>query len=105
MAVKPAAVEHAAARPADGEPEPSTDPEELAADIERTRDDLAETLDAIAEKVSPKRVAGRVGHQISETARHPRALLDKRALGVGALAFLASLLVLRRRRRRSSGED
>lgn len=37
----------------------SPDPEVLAEEIEKTREELAETLDAIADKVSPKRVAGR----------------------------------------------
>ena len=37
----------------------SPDPEVLAQEIEQTREELAETLDAIADKVSPKKVAGR----------------------------------------------
>jgi hypothetical protein len=35
------------------------DPDALVDEIEKTREELAETLDAIADKVSPKRVAGR----------------------------------------------
>jgi MYXO-CTERM domain-containing protein len=41
----------------------------LAKEIERTREDLAVTLDAIAEKVSPKRVAGRAREQITVAAQ------------------------------------
>lgn len=37
----------------------SSDPEVLAQEIEQTREELAETLDAIADRVSPKKVAGR----------------------------------------------
>ncbi len=37
----------------------SPDPDVLAQEIEQTRDELAETLDAIADRVSPKKVAGR----------------------------------------------
>ncbi|GIH27265.1 hypothetical protein Aph01nite_55750 [Acrocarpospora phusangensis] len=36
-----------------------TDPEALERKIERTRTELARTVDAIADRVSPKRVAGR----------------------------------------------
>lgn len=47
----------APAQPAkDGAP---PDPDALVEEIEKTREELAETLDAIADKVSPKRVAGR----------------------------------------------
>jgi len=46
----------------------ATDPEVLAADIQRTREELAQTLDAIADRVSPKRVAKRVGDSVKESA-------------------------------------
>jgi MYXO-CTERM domain-containing protein len=48
---------------------PSNDPEVLTAEIERTREELAETLDAIADKVSPKRVAGRTKKKVSDAVK------------------------------------
>lgn len=47
----------------------SNDPEVLAAEIERTREELAETLDAIADKVSPKRVAGRTKQKVGDAVK------------------------------------
>jgi len=47
----------------------SSDPDELAAEIEKTREDLAETLDAIAEKVSPKRVAKRTTKKVTAAVK------------------------------------
>jgi hypothetical protein len=47
----------------------STDPDQLAAEIEKTREDLAETLDAIAEKVSPKRVAKRTTKKVTSAVK------------------------------------
>lgn len=47
----------------------SNDPEVLTAEIERTREELAETLDAIADKVSPKRVAGRTKKKVSDAVK------------------------------------
>lgn len=47
----------------------SKDPEVLAAEIERTREELAETLDAIADKVSPKRVAGRTKKKVGDAVK------------------------------------
>jgi hypothetical protein len=47
----------------------SNDPEVLAADIEKTREELAETLDAIADKVSPKRVAGRTKQKVGDAVK------------------------------------
>jgi hypothetical protein len=47
----------------------SSEPEQLAADIERTREELAETLDAIAEKVSPKRVAKRTTKKVATAVK------------------------------------
>lgn len=54
-----------------GKPEAgkSPDPEVLAGEIERTREELAETLDAIAEKVSPKRVAGRTKKKVGDSVK------------------------------------
>ena len=47
----------------------SSDPEQMAAEIERTREELAETLDAIAEKVSPKRVAKRTTKKVADAVK------------------------------------
>lgn len=47
----------------------SDDPEVLAAEIEKTREELAETLDAIADKVSPKRVAGRTKKKVGDAVK------------------------------------
>lgn len=47
----------------------SNDPEVLATEIERTREELADTLDAIADKVSPKRVAGRTKKKVGDAVK------------------------------------
>lgn len=47
-----------------------TDPEALERQIERTRAELATTVDAIADRVSPKRVAGRQMAKVKATADH-----------------------------------
>ena len=60
-------------------PAPSTDPDVLAAQIERTREDLAETLDAIADKVSPKRVAHRTTESAKEAVAEKTALVKEKA--------------------------
>ena len=56
----------------------SSDPDAIAAEIERTREDLAETLDAIADRVSPKRVAERGRAQLGETVRHAKETLAEK---------------------------
>jgi hypothetical protein len=48
---------------------PKSDPDQMAADIERTREELAETLDAIADKVSPKRVAKRTTKKVATAVK------------------------------------
>ena len=50
-------------------PAAKSDPEKMAADIERTREELAETLDAIADKVSPKRVAKRTTKKVTSAVK------------------------------------
>ena len=65
---KPAGKAPAKPRTSAAKKKPS-DPDELAAEIEKTREDLAETLDAIAEKVSPKRVAKRTTKKVTTAVK------------------------------------
>lgn len=58
-----------AAGEAKGKGGASPDPEALVEDIEHTREELAETLDAIADKVSPKRVAGRTKKKVGDAVK------------------------------------
>ncbi|MCU1693080.1 MAG: hypothetical protein JWM64_2171 [Frankiales bacterium] len=57
----------------------SNDPAVLAAEIEKTREDLAETLDAIAEKVSPKRVAGRTKKKVADAVTSAKETVVEQA--------------------------
>ncbi len=57
----------------------SDDPAVLAAEIEKTREDLAETLDAIAEKVSPKRVAGRTKKKVANAVTSAKETVVEQA--------------------------
>ncbi len=68
----------------------STDPEALAADIERTRTELAETLDAIADKVSPKRVASRTGKKVGDSVKEAAGKAEA-AVKTGAHAAVESV--------------
>lgn len=68
----------------------STDPEALAADIERTRTELAETLDAIADKVSPKRVARRTGKKVGDSVKETAGKAEA-AVKTGAQAAVESV--------------
>jgi LPXTG-motif cell wall-anchored protein len=47
-----------------------TDPDALERQIERTRAELARTVDAIADRVSPKRIAGRSVARVRANAEH-----------------------------------
>ena len=67
-------------------PPVATDAAVLAADIQRTREDLAQTLDAIADRVSPKRVAKRVGDSAKESAGKA-----EEALKLGAAAAVETV--------------
>jgi hypothetical protein len=64
----------------------SPDPDALAGDIEKTRDELAETLDAIADKVSPKRVAGRTKKAAKDGAGDAVESVKEAAAGATAAA-------------------
>lgn len=68
----------------------STDPEALAADIERTRTELAETLDAIADKVSPRRVATRTGKKVGDSVKEAAGKAEA-AVKTGAQAAVESV--------------
>ena len=78
------AAEQRAAAPA------STDPDALAADIERTREELAETLDAIADKVSPKRVAKRTTKKVGDSVKEGAGKAEE-ALKTGAAAAVETV--------------
>lgn len=71
------------------------DPESIERDIERSRAQLAEAIDAIADRVSPRRVAGRttakakarlesVVRQVNERLPEPSGGGNRPALGSGA---------------------
>ena len=102
-----------------------TDPEALEREIERTRAELATTVDAIADRVSPKRVAGRQMAKVRATADHlltstrdllnpapvyddeqdepggqPPPSLAPILIGIGAALAVAATITLWRRRRR-----
>ena len=68
----------------------STDPDALAADIERTREELAETLDAIADKVSPKRVAKRTTKKVGDSVKEGAGKAEE-ALKTGAAAAVETV--------------
>ena len=68
----------------------STDPDALAADIDRTREELAETLDAIADKVSPKRVAKRTTKKVGDSVKEGAGKAEE-ALKTGAAAAVETV--------------
>jgi hypothetical protein len=70
----------------------------LVADIDRTRAELARTIDAIADRVSPKKNAGRVIEQVRARAGQ----VDPVMAGAAAAAIVVgvtALFLFRRRRR------
>lgn len=80
----------------------SNDPEVLAAEIERTREELAETLDAIADKVSPKRVAGRTRKKVADSVKDSA---DKGAATVKAGASQLKEVVQEKKEALTGGDD
>ncbi len=54
------------------------DPEALVREIEATREDLAETIDAIADRISPKRVAGRGKETVKEKTAAAREVIGEK---------------------------
>jgi hypothetical protein len=66
-----------------------TEPRDLEHQIERARDDLAVTIDAIADRVSPKRVAGRTVAGARDAAQN--ALERARSAMVAAQQKVADL--------------
>jgi Protein of unknown function (DUF3618) len=67
------------------------DTDALVRDIERTRAELAETIDAIADKVSPKRVAGRAKESLREGAATAKErLLEAAGTAKGKVSESAS---------------
>lgn len=71
-----------------------TDPDRLQREIEATRAELAETLDQIADRVSPKRAAGRGVDRLKALPPQQLALL------ASPVVLLVGLKVWRRSRRR-----
>jgi hypothetical protein len=70
------------------------DPETIQKEIERSRDALAETLDQLAERTSPKRLAGVARHRATQFAVSPPGLAV-----FGGVALLVALGVARRIRK------
>jgi hypothetical protein len=70
-------------------------PEQIQREIETTRTQLAGTLDELAERVSPKRLAGQALDRAVEFLRTPAGM----AAG-GGVALLVALGVARRARKR-----
>jgi hypothetical protein len=73
----------------------SRDPETIQREIEQTRDALAGTLDQLAERYSPKAVAGRGKRVALAKLRTPVGMA-----ATGVSAGLLVFLVVRRIRRR-----
>lgn len=76
----------------------SRDPERIQREIESSRAQLATTLDQLADRVSPKRLAGVARDRATTFAASPPGMAV-----VGAVALLVALRVARaaRNRRRS----
>jgi hypothetical protein len=72
------------------------DPDQVQQEIEATRTQLAGTLDELAERVSPKRLAERVGERAVEFLRTPAGMAV-----VGGVTLLVALGVARRVRNRN----
>ena len=70
------------------------DPETIQREIEQAREALAGTLDELAERTSPKRLAGVARERAIATATSPAGLAV-----LGALGALTTILVVRRIRR------
>jgi hypothetical protein len=71
------------------------DPGQIQREIEATRTQLAGTLDELAERVSPKRLAGQARDRVVELLLTPPGMA-----AVGAAALLVALGVARRARNR-----
>ena len=73
----------------------SRDPETIQREIESSRAQLAATLDQLAERTSPRRLAGEGRDQFTLFLSSPAGMA-----ALGAVALLAALRVARRARRR-----
>ncbi len=69
-------------------------PDQIEREIETTRTQLAGTLDELAERVSPKRLAGQGRDRAVEFLRTPAGMA-----AAGGVALLVALGVARRARR------
>ncbi|HEX3812397.1 MAG TPA: DUF3618 domain-containing protein [Mycobacteriales bacterium] len=70
------------------------DPQTIQREIEEARDALASTLDKLADRTSPKTLAGRAKDTLAGAVRSPAGIA-----GAGIAVALAGLLVIRRVRR------
>ena len=70
-------------------------PEQIQREIESTRTQLAGTLDELADRVSPKRLAGQGRDRAVELVRTPAGMA-----AAGGVALLVALGVARRARNR-----
>jgi len=70
-------------------------PEQIQREIESTRTQLAGTLDELADRVSPKRLAGQGRDRAVELVRTPAGMA-----AAGGVALLVALGVARRGRNR-----
>jgi hypothetical protein len=77
-----------------------TTPEQLEADIARQRDELADTVDALQAKLDVKTRAKQKAAELKERATTDtgRPRTEVIAGGVGVLALVAGLVVLKARR-------
>lgn len=73
----------------------SRDPEKIQREIESSRDQLAATLDELADRVSPKRLAGEAKDSATAFLQTPPGYAV-----LGAVALLLALTVVRRVRAR-----
>jgi len=67
------------------------DPQAIQREIEQARDSLASTLDKLADRASPKSVAGRARESVLGIVRSPVGIA-----GAGVAVALVTLLVVRR---------
>ena len=67
------------------------DPQTIQSEIEEAREALASTLDKLADRASPKSVAGRARTSLVGVLRSPAGMA-----GVGVAVSLVALLVVRR---------
>lgn len=73
----------------------SRSPDEVQAEIERARHQLANTLDQLAQRTSPRRLAGDARTKVLETLQTPAGKAVVGAVG-GAVVLLVALRIRKR---------